>query len=137
MPLYDNHCSPPLACPAVAASRLLTNDNVWAAINEVLGALHLSAAQVMARLSEIASANIAEFLTKDWKINWPAVEQRGYLVKTIRRTADGGVSIELHDLLAALDKLARIHGLYANGGPTTNTTEPVEFVLRIDANDLP
>lgn len=105
------------ATPNVDATRLLANTSIRAAINAALEGPAMAAAEVLARISEIASVDVRDFikLDDDGKptVNLKTAMAKGktHLIKSIRPTKYG-LSIEVHDPQLALDKLARFHGLY-------------------------
>lgn len=110
------------------ASRLLSYDNIQAAIAARLSELTMSADEVLARLTEHARGSIAPFL-----YTTGSGEPNGFnlspdrplqLVKKVSIT-DKGVSVELHDAQTALALLGKHHKLFTdkvehtgtNGGP--------------------
>jgi len=74
--------------------------------------------EVVARLSVIARGSAADFLkvTEDGNVqlDWARAEERAAmgLLRKVKFRADGGVEIELHDSLKALELMGRIHGLF-------------------------
>lgn len=124
------------------ASRMLSNDNIRAAIQERLAELKMGADEVLTRLTEHARSSPAPFLDIT-----PEGELRGFdlsedkplhllrkVSMTRRKTRDDAtdetvtienVTIELHDAQAALTLLGKHHRLFvdrtehtgADGGP--------------------
>lgn len=72
----------------------------------------MSADEVLMRLADQARADISDFIKKFGAIDWEAVQEKGYLVKKVSHRAGKQSSIELYDAQAALEKLARAHGLF-------------------------
>lgn len=103
--------------PHSQGPRLLENVGVRAAIDAALLGPAMAAEEVLARLSEIAAADMGDFVTisKAGKptINLTRAKAAGklHLVKALKPTKFG-LSLVLHDALAALEKLGRHHGLF-------------------------
>ena len=102
------------------ASQNLTKLKIKAAIEERMKPLKMAADDVISALAEMAQSSMEDFITIDWdsggnpKLDLAKATARGqmHLVKAIS-WKDGQISrIELYDKQAALDKLARVHGLY-------------------------
>lgn len=96
--------------------RLLKRSGVAAAIAARLQALALSADEVLARLSQQATANLADFFTFDAAgrvtgLNSATFQARGYLVKKIKLDGDR-VEIELYDAQAALVQMGKSYALF-------------------------
>ena len=79
----------------------------------------MTAPEVVARISRIASADLGDFIDTDGaggaRINLDKAKNNGKmgLVKKIKFREDGGVeSLELYSAAEALDALARIHSLF-------------------------
>jgi phage terminase small subunit len=81
-----------------------------AQIQERLAQKAMAADEVLARLSEMARADLSEFITDTGAIDWEKVKTKGYLVKRIAHHKGQRSQIELHDALAALMHLDRQHG---------------------------
>lgn len=100
---------------AAAGSRLLRNVKIAEKVSVRLQESAMSADEVIQRLAEQARASIGDFIAVNEKgnfiIDWKAAKGRTHLIKSIKHTTHG-VRIELHDAQAALDKLAKVHGLY-------------------------
>jgi hypothetical protein len=102
--------------PGAAASRLLKNVNIRAAIDAKLSQAAMSADEVLARLSEMATVDAADFITitkEEVRLDFDKARRRGktHLIKAIKWTK-AGVSFVLHDSQAALEKLGRHHGIF-------------------------
>lgn len=118
--------------PAADSERLLNHPIVRAAINAKLEEAAMDADEVLARISDQASVDIAEFLDEydhqagvdpdtgepiyesRLRFNFKKAKARGktHLVKKLKVLPDGSIEFELHDSAAALDRLAKVHGLY-------------------------
>jgi phage terminase small subunit len=111
-------------------SRLLSKVDIRQAVEARLAEIAMGPNEVLARLSEMASSSMEDFINAD-KLGVRVVDlrraaQRGklHLVKKVSETQHG-LAIELHDPQAALVQLGRYHKLFvdrqehtgANGGP--------------------
>lgn len=109
------------------ASRLLDTPEIAAAIRERLAELHMSADEVLARLTRHARGSMKDFLrVKD--DGQPVVDLRGAekeqqldLIKKIKimrrsagETTETSVEFELHDAQAALMALGKHHRLFSD-----------------------
>lgn len=122
---------------AVVASENLRKPNVRDYIDELLKVRKLSAPEVMARISEHATGNMEYFLETDDleglnTINLAKARRAGklHLLKSVKVTKSlqgGSVSIELYSAQAALDKLAKVHGLYQERVDLTSGGEPFDI----------
>ncbi len=94
---------------------MLRNVEVAGEIERRLKATHLSADQILARLSEMARANIGEFIDDDGRVNIKAVLANGHLVKKYKAAnLDSGGEIELHDCQRALYTIGRMLGVFSD-----------------------
>lgn len=106
--------------PRVEASRLLTKANIQAAIAAKTATVALTQDEVLARLSDLASADIGPALKVN-RAGDPSVDLRvlkklglTHLIKEIRPTLHG-VTIRFHDPVKTLELLGRYHGLFSDG----------------------
>lgn len=105
--------------PEIQGRQVLSKTIVRARIDARLAEVALSANEVLARLSEIAAGSLEEFLEIDaqgrYTLSLAKAKRRGklHLLKKLKPT-EYGLSVEIHDPLAALDKLARYHGLLSD-----------------------
>lgn len=108
---------------AVMGNKLLRNTKVRDKIEELLDAKKLSPGEVLARISDQAKGSMEYFLEvgKLEGINTINLEQarradKLHLLKSVKVTksaqGNSSVSIELYSSQSALDKLAKVHGLY-------------------------
>ena len=113
---------------AVAASRLLGNDKVSAAIDEHMRKLALTPEEVLARLSGHARGTLDDFIGSMDRIDLDQARQRGvmHLAKKIKQRtttiskSDGEdietheIEIELYDAQAANVQLGKLLGMYVD-----------------------
>lgn len=110
---------------------------VRAYIDELLDAKKLSPEEVIFRLSEHAKIDMADYLEVGElegfnTIDLAKARKAGKLrfIKSVRVTKSlngGSVSIDLYDAQAALDKLAKYHGLYQERVDLTTGGEPFDL----------
>lgn len=125
-------------CAYVQSCLLLKNQNIRRVVDLHADSAAYTAKQVIARLGEVASINVSDFVTEQGSIVPGCVDRLGHLIKGIKApTMTRGVELELHDSMDALDKLAKIHRLYAENTVQVNANGPVEFVLKVDPQDIP
>jgi hypothetical protein len=104
---------------------------------------HMSAAEVVARLSDMGRADMAEFAD----VRFPAdLEDKlnSHVVKKVtvaaRRHKDGTVTarttIELYDAKGALDSLARMLGLFEEAGNSEDKPLVIKVLKGVSMNDL-
>jgi hypothetical protein len=92
---------------------------IRAAIAARLAGAAMGADEALARLAEIASADMADFLTiaqdGSYKLDLAKAEAAGklHLIRKLTPTRYG-VAIELHNALAALTLLGKYHGLFVD-----------------------
>lgn len=109
------------------ASENLRKPKIQAAIAERDAAIQMQTDEVLTRLSEMARASIEPFLTfikrkdedSDAEHFYPIVDLKKaqrlgmlHLVKKLTYDRRGMPQIEFHDSQAALEKIARIHGMF-------------------------
>jgi len=106
-------------------SENLAKPYIKARIQERLREKALSADEVLSRLAEQATVNIAEFISEctlpdedgnlytRYMLNWDAVRARGHLIKSITNTQHGP-RLELHDGQTALIHIGKHHKLFAD-----------------------
>jgi hypothetical protein len=104
----------------VQASRLLKNAKVAAEIRRRLDAAALTREQVLANVSDMANANMADFLTIPGV--WPYIDllkaqERGklHLIKKYKVQNDGSVVLELWDKRGPNRDMGLHHGLWDKG----------------------
>jgi hypothetical protein len=104
------------AQPHSQGPRLLANVGIRAAIAAKLAGAALAAEEVLARLSDMASADLADFLAispKGHRVDLAKARRAGktHLIKKLSPTRYG-LAIELHDARGALELLGKYHGLF-------------------------
>jgi phage terminase small subunit len=103
------------------ASENLTKPDISEEIQRRLKEKQLSADEVLARLSDMARADMRDFI-KPIDVGDRVVmlvdlgkalaEGKSHLIKKVKYNAQGGLEIELHDSQAALEKVGRHYGLF-------------------------
>lgn len=115
------------AWPEKAATRLMKDARVQAAITARLDEVAMPANEVLARLAQQARVNMGDFIDvvdcvdpktgaryRDIAIKWDVVKSYGYLVKKISYSRQGKPQIELVDNQKALELLGKKHKLFAD-----------------------
>lgn len=116
----------------VTGHRLLRKAKVRAAIDACLEGAALTADEVLARLSEMASGSLGSFVEirpdGTWSLDLAKAKRlrKLGLIKKLKAKPDGTTEIELHDPQAALDKLAKYHGLYKERLDLTSNGDAIE-----------
>jgi hypothetical protein len=90
--------------------------------------LQVGADQALARVSEIANCNPADFMDDDGRFSLEKLRELGYLVKKVKSKvleADGQTvtsieEIEMHDALSSLDKILRAHKIIGSSDTIIN-----------------
>ena len=117
-----------------AAHKIRHHPNVVQAIDEYFHAQEMSAAEVVARLSQQAAAGYADYLTatEDGLVEVDLArliaEGNGHLIKKIdwKQVAGAGVQVvEFYDAQTALVQVGRYHNLFGGRG---DEDEPVHHV---------
>jgi phage terminase small subunit len=104
----------------VVGPRLLANVSIQAAIQARLNELQMSADEVLSRLSEMARADISDFINDFGGIDWDKVRAKGYLVKKVRHNKGKNSEIELHDAKDALIWIGKHHKLFTERHESLN-----------------
>lgn len=119
------------ACPGSEGHRLYKEPEIREAIEERLREVAIGADEILARLSEQARANMADFVSVEegggFRIDVAEAERAGKLrlVKKVGYDQKGRPTLELHDAQSALLALAKRYHLFpdrqevtgADGGP--------------------
>jgi hypothetical protein len=127
------------AQPRMAGSRLMTNDDIRAAVEGRTEALAMEQGEVLIRMAELAAGDIGEFLAikgDAWKVDIRKVKRHGYLVRRIRATKDGP-ELELESRFAALVKLGEYFGLWNREAPPAISLVELAKRLRDKAKEDP
>lgn len=104
------------AWPDRQGTQQLAKSSVRAAISLRAAEAGMDANEVLGRLSDLARADMSDFLKVDkdggYKIDLNKAKRRNKLslIKKLTPTKFG-LGIELHDPMAALDRMAKYHGL--------------------------
>lgn len=101
--------------PRQMATENLSKPYIAAEIDRRIQEKTMSADECLSRLADIARADMGDFLDTSSSLPVPDLRNaqgKTHLIKKYRAFKAGRVEIELHDPLAALDKIARAHGLY-------------------------
>lgn len=104
------------AHPGQQGHRLLKNVEIQEAIKQRLAETAMEADEVLARLSDQARADIADFITIDEGTGKPTLDLRKaegktHLVKNVRETKEG-TFIELYNSQSALVHMGKAHGVF-------------------------
>jgi hypothetical protein len=109
--------------PKLAASALLANPNITAAIESALDAAGFSEEEIVGRLEDIANIDIGPYVRQDEEglveIDLNKMRRRGFTrhIKAISTDGQGKIrKLETHDAHAALMSLAKIKGMLQEGG---------------------
>lgn len=102
------------------ASRLLTNVNIAAEIQRRLDAQVMTRDEALRTMSDMARADIDDFLTLPGTFPYVDLEKarrlgKTHLIKKVKVRGDGGIEIELYDKRAALHDVGLHHGLWKDG----------------------
>jgi Terminase small subunit len=98
--------------------RLLRSPTIRAAINARVATAAMAASEVLARIADLASADLTEFIDIDpkgvCKVNLKLIKRLGlgHLIKRVRINKDGTQDIELEAKLPALVKLGEHYNLF-------------------------
>lgn len=119
----------------VIGPRLLANVSIKEEITRRLKEKHLTADMVLARLSEMATSNLADFASIRTSEDLEANRDKAYLAKKFKRKitrydSDPGkeyeeIELELYDAQSALEKIGRHYALF---------TDKVEHSGQINSN---
>ena len=92
----------------------LTKPDIQLAIESRVQDLQMGTDEILARLTEQARGLGAKYIEQDGRVNLLQIVRDGneHLLKGVKYNAKGHLIVELYDAQVALDKLARIRGLY-------------------------
>lgn len=112
--------------PDKQGPRLRHNDKIQAAIDEYFHRQEMSAGEVIARLSQQAKAEYADYINADGSVDLARLKNDGlmHLVRGTKPTQYGLV-VEFYDAHTALVDVARYHGLF---GPKGDGDDPLHTV---------
>jgi len=101
--------------PSHNGHRLLKNPAVKAMIDEALKRTEMERAEAMVRLTRIARFDLSQYILPDGTVDLPKLlaSEDACVIKRIKATRYGP-EIELHDKLAALDRIGKALGLFGD-----------------------
>jgi Terminase small subunit len=105
------------AAPHPGGARLLKRPAVRAAIDAQLATAAMAADEVLARVADVASANLIDFIdlsSEGCKVDLKLIKRLGlgHLIKRMRIKKDGTADVELEAKLPALVKLGEYYKLW-------------------------
>lgn len=114
--------------------RLRQNDQIRAAIDEFFHAQEMTAAEVVARLSQQAKAEYADYINPDGTVDLAQLKLDGrmHLVKKITQS-QYGPQVEFYDAHTALVDVGRVHGIFTDKTDITSGGEPI--VVKLEWGD--
>jgi phage terminase small subunit len=104
--------------PETQGPRLVKTSGVRAAIDARVGTAAMAASEVLARVADLASADLTEFIDVNTqsvcKVDLKLVKRRGlgHLIKRVQIKKDGTTEIDLEAKLPALVKLGEYYKLW-------------------------
>ena len=117
-------------------SENLKKPDIACAIRERLAEAAMGADEVLAQIADIARGSMSDFL--DVRTGYQAVDlnraaESGklHLLSEYEHSRKSGVRIKLHDKLGALDKLARVYGLYKEQQQSAEALDLLRYTLRV------
>jgi hypothetical protein len=118
--------------------RVRQSEEVQVAIKERVSLYAMSAEEVLARLTEQATASMTDFVEADHWGGKPVIvfsddtlKGKGHLIKRFT-VSKGQVNIELHDAQAALVQLGKFHKLWVD---KTETALEGELTIKVEYED--
>jgi len=137
--------------PEKAGSANLRKKLIVEAIGARMKESAMSADEVLARLSEQARTNIADFLiertvtftdkngnmhdVQTIDINWEELKARGHLVKELSWTKDGRPVLKLYDAQNALIYLGKKWALFSENLDITSAGQQIKAYISISPDD--
>lgn len=135
------------AKPGQAGSRLLKDVEIQAGVSKRMREATMGTDEVLLRLKQQATANLADFLIIDTVIdpntgqvrdqvhvNWEVVKERGYLMHKLSWSRNGDPVLELYDAQNALIQIGRAQKLFVDTVDMTNRLDQVEVRIYIPDN---
>jgi Terminase small subunit len=129
--------------PETQGPRLLKTDEIRAAIAAQVETVAISADEVLARLTDIATSDLMDFIAVDGNGDWQVDLKRikrlglGHLIKRLRKNKDGSTVIELEPRAAALIKLGDHYNLWKGEPEAQLTLVELAKSLEDDDEDVP
>ncbi len=121
------------------ASRLLTNADIEAEISRLLADQVMSRDQALASMSDMARADIDDFISLPGTFPYIDLDKaralgKTHLIKKIKVRGDGGMEIELYDRQTAVRDIGKHHGLWKDDIEIkVDVTLVVELVQALEA----
>jgi len=106
-------------------------------IDARLAEMAMPANEVLARLGDMARADISDFISETGALDWDKIRAKGHLVKKVVHQKGQRATIELHDSQSALMHLDKYHG--GDGGsaiPEKTELKITEVIVRIPSEPL-
>jgi len=135
------------ATPGQAGYVLLKDSEIQAGVSARMREAAMGTDEVLLRLKQQATANMADFLIIDTvtdpktgqsveqvRVNWEAVRERGYLVRKLSWSRNGDPVLELYDAQNALIQIGRAQKLFVDAVDMTNRLDQVEVKIYIPDN---
>ena len=126
------------AYPRREASRLLSNVDIRALIEERVAEKAMSADEALAHLADIARFDIGRVVGKGGVIDLDAAKEADQTrhLKRLEWTPQG-IKLEAYDKLEALEKIGKAHGLYIERRDITSGGESIKGYVTISPDDWP
>lgn len=121
------------------ASRLLTNADIEAEISRLLADQVMGRDQALAAMSDMARADIDDFISLPGTFPYIDLDKaralgKTHLIKKIKVRGDGGMEIELYDRQTAVRDIGKHHGLWKDDiAIKVDVTLVVELVQALEA----
>lgn len=122
--------------------RLLKNVEIAQEISKRLAEAAMSRDEALATMSDMARADIDDFLTVPGTFPYIDLDKarrlgKTALIKKIKVRGDGGMEIELYDKQAAIRDIGKHHGLWKDGVEIkVDVTLVVELVRALEAAEM-
>jgi len=129
-------------CPEAQGPRLIKKSAIRAAIEARVATSALAADEVLARIADVASADLLHFIELDnngaWKVDLRIVKRLGlgHVIKRLRKNKDGTSEIELEARMPALLKLGEYHNVFKRESQPQVTLVEVAKHLRAQYEEL-
>jgi hypothetical protein len=135
----------------VSASRLLSDDRIQRVLNTILDARAMQAREIIERQGNLARADMGDIITMEDEpiidrhgdairidgriatrqvphLKANALEDYGYLIKSITPANGGGVRVELYSAQDALNAMERIRRLIQDAPPALNIEQVIVYI---------
>jgi hypothetical protein len=128
--------------PEKLGPRLVEKSGVRAAINAGVATAAIAANEVLARIADVATSDLLNFIEVDdkggWKVDLKLVKRLGlgHLIKRLRTNKDGTLDIELEPRVPALLKLGEHYNLWKGEAQPQLTLVELDKGLREQYDQL-